>query len=369
MNIAVVGLGFGDEGKGHVVAWLCSNSKKPIVIRFCGGHQVGHTVIHNDIRHVHASFGSGTLLGVPTLWSANTFSPTHFLNEFEVLEEKKINPKIYVHAKTPITTPFEILKNEFYENLFKHGSCGVGYGTTIEREKLFFSLLVEDMRFPSVFKEKLKQIEKFYKGMPIGIKTISETEIKKFLLDCNKAYQNIIIRYNQDNVLKHFETHIYESSQGLMLDQNIGFFPHVTRGSIRCEYTDHEIYYVTRAYQTRHGNGPMTNEDIPYFLINNPKETNVYNEYQGEFRKTVLDLDLLSYAIVKDLDHNNSLNKNLVITCLDHVKGNWKATLGGVLFRFAYEKHFIEFIVDNLPVRFTKIYLSFSNDYTKIMEF
>ena len=46
----VIGLNFGDEGKGARVNYLCSNRQKPLIIRFSGGHHVGHTVELKDVN-------------------------------------------------------------------------------------------------------------------------------------------------------------------------------------------------------------------------------------------------------------------------------------------------------------------------------
>jgi adenylosuccinate synthase len=70
----VIDLGFGDSGKGNCTQFLCSQPKinntvygSPVaVIRFNGGHQAGHGVRSGEIKHVFSSFGSGTLLGIPT---------------------------------------------------------------------------------------------------------------------------------------------------------------------------------------------------------------------------------------------------------------------------------------------------------------
>ena len=80
---------------------------------------------------------------------------------------------------------------------------------------------------------------------------------------------------------------------------------------------------VVRAYQTRHGNGYMSNEGISTKYIKpNPTETNVDTGNQGTFRKSVLDFDLLSYAISCDRQHNTFYDKKLVITCLDQIDGD-----------------------------------------------
>lgn len=80
----VIGSLFGDEGKGNIVQHLCkeaiSRGKSPCVIRFSGGPQCGHRVIHNKIEHVFSSFGSGSLLNVPTfIWIVLMFILIQYL--------------------------------------------------------------------------------------------------------------------------------------------------------------------------------------------------------------------------------------------------------------------------------------------------
>ena len=64
---AIVGLQFGDEGKGKVTDYLCSEYGNPIVARFSGGQQAGHMVIKEDHSHVFSNFGSGTLSYTQTI--------------------------------------------------------------------------------------------------------------------------------------------------------------------------------------------------------------------------------------------------------------------------------------------------------------
>jgi adenylosuccinate synthase len=66
----------------------------------------------------------------------------------------------------------------------------------------------------------------------------------------------------------------------------------------------------------------MSNEDMPPpRLLNNADETNITNEWQGEFRKTTLDADLLNYALLCDSHFAGDCPKNLVVTCLDQTQG------------------------------------------------
>ena len=132
----VLGIGFGDEGKGMTVDRLCSHSPDDtLVVRFSGGHQVGHTVVRDEYRHVFSNFGSGTLRGVPTYWSQYcTVEPIGLLRELSILKQENINPILYIDAKCPITTPYDIEYNRKIESKNMHGSCGVGFGTTLNEK-------------------------------------------------------------------------------------------------------------------------------------------------------------------------------------------------------------------------------------------
>lgn len=79
---------------------------------------------------------------------------------------------------------------------------------------------------------------------------------------------------------------------------------------------DIEMYYVTRIYSTRHGNGWMSNEK-ELVLKNNEEETCVFNDYQKELRFGDLDYDLLNYVLLLDGVYIAASKKNLIVTCLD----------------------------------------------------
>ncbi len=372
----VIGLGFGDEGKGLVTDYLCTKTKNPLVMRFSGGHQAGHTVNVKGVSHVFSNFGSGGLRGRSTYWSKYcTVHPTGILNEMRALHNKSFFPKLYIDAKCPITTPYEIYHDQFDSITFKHGSCGVGFGKTIEREEKFVSLLFEDLYNETVFNIKMQMIHEYYYNN-INTVMINELNIDEFKEDCKELIHNEYIG-KVDRVYDlffNYKTLVAEGSQGLLLDKDIGFFPHVTRSNTDCtnlnDFITNEvhrfnanIYYVTRAYQTRHGNGPMTNEDIPHNIKLDENETNKTNQYQGDFRRSILDLDLLEYSLNKSkstFNYTESIKRTLVITCLDHVIGELKYTYKGKLVKHENPKEFINSIKTILG--FKKVLASISSD-------
>lgn len=314
-NTAVIGLGFGDEGKGLTVNSLTHNSDFDYVVRYSGGQQAGHTVINNGRRHVFSNFGSGTFNNIPTYWSEYcTFEPVGMMKEYQILKEKGVNPLLIINPKCSITTPYDIVANQTCSTTKYHGTCGVGVGKTKKREENFYSLLVEDLLYPSVLKIKMEMISDYYK-VANNKSLVFYDYIDELLNNKNIKILNLNLK-NTNN--------IFEGSQGLLLDQHNGFFPHVTPSNIGSKNIleigiEPHIVLVTRAFQTRHGNGPMTNKNLieNKYIINNPQETNVFNDRQGNFNKSILDLDLLEYVINKDSYIKDYRNKELYITCLD----------------------------------------------------
>jgi adenylosuccinate synthase len=332
----VLDLGFGDSGKGVTVDYLArANPQESLVIRFSGGHQVGHTIQVGDFVHTFSNFGSGTLRGVPTYYTKyTTIFPPGILREYEHI--KQFNPRLIFDPLTMVTTPYDIAFNRSREKLLKHGSCGVGFGATIDRNLEGVKLFVKDMAYSWVFRQKLQAIKDYYQqkthnteleeGFKEEIKHIDDSTFIELNQQCSQIYsvENFVTVKNRYGHL------IFEGSQGIMLDQEHGIFPHVTRSSttsqnawaIINQYSvtpeKIDIYYVTRCYQTRHGNGPMSNHK-KIELQNNEMEANQHNQYQGAFRIAELDVDLLKYALSSDVSYHGTdqINKILVVTCLD----------------------------------------------------
>jgi adenylosuccinate synthase len=352
-RVAVIGLGFGDEGKGRTVDHLCSIAEDPIVIRFSGGQQAGHTVVRDGIRHVFSNFGSGTLYGAPTYISQFcTVDPTGIINEMRRLKDDGIIPRLYIDERCPVTTPYEKKINR--EKDKPNGTVGVGVGPTWEREKNHYSLTFGDLYYPSIMSIKLDMIRRHYNF---------SMDIDGFIDDINQitGANNI---FTSTHIPGNWDDLIFEGSQGLLLDQDIGFFPHVTRSNVglsnvvKLSPTLDRVYFVTRAYQTRHGNGPMTNESMPHGIMVNPHETNVENIFQGKFRIALLDIDILQYAL-RRAKQNTQHNKTLVLTCLDHMANDLRFTRNGEIEKFQSEASFIESLSDYLG--FDKVLVSRSD--------
>lgn len=204
---------------------------------------------------------------------------------------------MFIDAKCPVTTPYDVSYNQ--ENC-SHGSCGLGVGATLNREAHYYSLTFGDLFYPWVLATKLKLLENFYQGY-------SGVALNRFLNCCDIVTHSSYIQKTDGFPAYPYSDYIFEGAQGLLLDAHYGFFPHVTRGNTGSQNivrlvgnVPFQCYLVTRAYQTRHGLGPMSNEHLPHNISQNPDETNQTNRYQGSLRRSLLDVSLLEYAIQKD---------------------------------------------------------------------
>lgn len=353
----VIGLGFGDEGKGLTTSHLCSLEGQPIAIRFNGGHQAGHTVNYKGNQHVFSSFGSGTLQNASTYWSEYCiFEPLSFIEEHKALNSKGINPEIYIHPLCPVTTPYDVIANHNHEKGHNHGSVGVGIGKTIQRHEDYYKLYVQDLKFESIVRAKFKNIALYYQSKGIEV----DNDIIDYFID---TLPIAIEKFQIESSLNNLKGNkIFEGAQGILLDQDFGFFPNVTRSNTTCKNArqlsneTEPVYYITRTYQTRHGNGFMTNEEFGEPILKNTEnETNLNTGFQGIFRKSILDIELLKYAIQCDSNFT-SKNKNLVITCIDQTGEDFYIT-------DKYHKEPYKINIEDLPRMigsFDKVLLSYS---------
>jgi adenylosuccinate synthase len=340
MKISVVlGLMFGDEGKGKVTDYLCSqsNSEETIVIRFSGGQQAGHNVRINDKTHVHSNFGSGTLRGFPSYFTEDcTIYPTTMMRERISLINKGITPNIFFHPLTMVTTPYDVAYNRLIEKKNNHGSCGLGVGATMKRNlETGYKLYAIDLQNINFFNQKLKSIDHYYRSKIDNSFELEfyNQEVGREWFDFTMALKTLTFNIRLYSFLNNFYHLIFEGSQGILLDMDHGIFPNVTYGNttfknakkIYEQYTisfwEINIFYITRCYQTRHGNGWMSNE-TKIDLINNEDEINVFNDWQKNFRIGEIDYDLINHSLAIDNIYSHNIKeKNIVVTCMDQRPG------------------------------------------------
>jgi adenylosuccinate synthase len=315
----VIGLNYGDEGKGATTERLAhERGKGTAVVRFNGGAQAGHTVVLPDgRRHVFHHFGAGTIDSFPTILSRFFIvNPIMFWREALDLYGKLSAglPRVYVDPNCPVTTPYDVFINQAIERARgkeRHGSCGLGIGETIERHERGYSLTVADLQETEEMIWKLKEIENNY--LPERLEELSIDPNLTVLADAQEIFQRdatdfiMNVGVKEDTVaMSAFTNIVMEGAQGLRIGQRSEDFPFVTRSSTGLENpamllegteADINVHYVTRTYLTRHGAGPLPGE------VPNPgfkDDTNVPNEFQETLRYAPLDYERMKRDVMVD---------------------------------------------------------------------
>lgn len=360
---AVIGAGYGDEGKGLMVDYLVhrllQEQKDPIVVRTNGGCQAAHTVqLPSGERYVFKHHGSGSLQRVPTFLSQDfVVNPIVFRREDEDLRkltDKLLipSPKVSVSERAIVSLPMDMIINqaaEIQRGGGRHGSCGYGINEAVTRsqESLF---RVDTSDLATLELRKLRWIRDTY--MPRRLEQLgleipeqlreaaySDEVLKEFLRDVSYFYDNVYVEEENHPRAEGHDCMVIEGAQGLGLDQYHGHFPYVTRSCTGLANMIPfasanavelmEVIYVTRCYATRHGAGPLEHEG-EFLSAKLEDPTNVTNQWQGSLRYAPLDTSILRERIARDwltYGRNPDFNPevrcemSLAITCLDQIEG------------------------------------------------
>lgn len=355
----IIGSNFGDEGKGLMTDYFAGDAQ--VVFRFNGGAQAGHTVVTPEgQRHVFSHFGSGSLRDVPTFlgWDF-VVNPINYRNERHVLNKLALSPKVYVDPRALVTTPFDVLLNQFAEvarGADRHGSVGLGFGETVERCGTEYATRVHHLTTLTMI--PLSRIREEWvpkRASALGF-TLTEEQrelvmddkiIHQFLEDVDH-FLTTTDSANEDDFLESRDSVVFEGAQGLMLDQDYGSFPYVTRSNTGLRNVARilkrlatppesvEVAYLTRPYVTRHGAGPLPHElpGKPYDGI--VDATNIKNEWQGSLRFAPLDIDLTARIIKRDIEATEAggafrLTPTIGLTCCDQMPERFEVIQDGRL--------------------------------------
>src|SRR5690606_1360372 len=117
------------------------------------------------------------------------------------------------------------------EEVNAHGSCGLGFGATVERNETPYKLYVQDLFFPEVLEQKLAAIRSYYRQKG---HTLHEDSLNKQIGIFRQVVDDILPLIELVQERAFFRqvpagTLIFEGSQGILLDMDHGFFPNVTR--------------------------------------------------------------------------------------------------------------------------------------------
>lgn len=349
----VVGLGFGDEGKGTTIDWLARRHPARLVVRFNGGAQAGHHVVLPDGRHhCFSQFGSGTFAGAETHLSRYMIvNPVSALSEEAHLAQMGVSgafERMTIEEEALVTTPFQVAANRLREmyRTVRHGSCGMGIGETVEDSLDDFHALhsirvrhlLDSDRLRSMLRaqqeRKRAQIRAVYEKLdPIRYCEPSQREWEvlndpgtvdktmEYMARFTKQVRVVDRTWLRTEMTKRGAV-LFEGAQGVLLDENFGFHPHTTwsdctfGNALRLlEGLDVQIRRtgVLRAFHTRHGAGPFVSErEEMQPLVES--DHNCWGPWQSGFRAGVFDMVAAKYAVaaVGGVD-------GLAMTCLDQL--------------------------------------------------
>lgn len=341
---SVLGLGFGDCGKGIFVDALTRRWQAHTVVRFSGGAQAGHNVVtaaeggHSTRHHTFSQFGSGTLEpGTRTvLLDPMVLHPTALLVEAEALSRIGVHDalsRLMIDGRCRITTPYhqaagrarELLRGEAV-----HGTCGVGVGETVrhalahpDQAMRYADLSAASASQVRVQLDKLNSIRETLfaelallcprngdEALAVEMQTLQDESLAGKWFNVARALARQCAPASIEMMgaqLKQPGCVLFEGAQGVLLDEWRGFHPHTTWSSITTAAVEaatacfdlaapFEHYGVLRSYLTRHGAGPLPTHDES---LNDwlPEPHNHSEGWQGRFRRGHPDAVLLRYAL------------------------------------------------------------------------
>jgi adenylosuccinate synthase len=313
----LLGLQWGDEGKGKIVDVLTSKYK--IIARFQGGPNAGHTLVFNGKKHVLHTIPSGIFHEEATNLVGNgvVIDPVIFKNELTKLDEQGVNYKknLLISRKAHIILPTHRLldaASETSKGKAKIGSTLKGIGPTYMDKTGRNGLRVGDLEL-SDWKEKYRALADKHESMIAfydvkidynleeleteffkAVKTLKELtfiDSEEFIFQAQKAGDSILA----------------EGAQGSLLDIDFGTYPFVTSSNTTAAGACTglgiapnkigDVFGIFKAYTTRVGSGPFPTE---LFDKNGEDMARIGNEFgatTGRPRRCGwLDLVALRYA-------------------------------------------------------------------------
>lgn len=330
MNSILVGLQWGDEGKGKIIDFICRD--KDVIVRFQGGNNAGHTVVIDGKKFVFHLIPSGILRKgkICVIGNGVVIDPKVLIEEIEVLKKGgvEVSPKnlkisLFAHVIMPYHRIMDSLREKNRNQ--KIGTTMRGIGPCYVDKASRCGIRMADLLDVNIFSRRLKDnleeknliLEKAYQAQLFSFDEI---------LAEYQAFAKILGPYVCDVTdllyAKKNKSFLFEGAQGTFLDVDFGTYPFVTSsatvssnallGSGLAFIKVKEIIGVAKAYTTRVGEGPFPTElsnDLGNYFQKKGKE---FGATTGRPRRCGwLDLVLLRRAVVL-----NNINK-IVLTKLD----------------------------------------------------
>ncbi|MEC7646634.1 MAG: adenylosuccinate synthase [Bacteroidota bacterium] len=311
----LLGLQWGDEGKGKIVDVL--TSKYDIIARFQGGPNAGHTLEFDGIKHVLHTIPSGIFhKGVINLiGNGVVIDPVIFQNEIRGIKKLNVQmSELLISKKAHLILPTHKLidaASEKAKGKEKIGSTLKGIGPTYMDKTGRNGLRVGDIS-TSEFKEKYDKLKKkhiqilnFY-DFKYELEPLEKTWFES--LETLKKYKHIESEYYIHNAIQKRKKILAEGAQGTLLDIDFGSYPFVTSSNTitagACTGLGvapnqiGEVFGIFKAYCTRVGSGPFPSELFDETGKRLAKIGNEFGSTTGRARRCGwIDIPALKYAI------------------------------------------------------------------------
>ena len=316
----VVGAQWGDEGKAKVIDWLVNQDVSiTTIVRYQGGCNAGHTVVHNGEQYKFHLIPSGILDSEKwcIIGPGTVIMPEILEKELLLLKERGIHyDKLRISTRAHLTLPYHQKLDSLKESDFgdaKIGTTGKGIGPTYEDKAARLGLRVGDLllseadlkkRLEHILGQKNPILEKRYNIDPTCVET---------LIAWCKVYAEKLKPFIEEtehrlwSALENNERLLLEGAQGTMLDLDYGTYPYVTSSSpvaggafigagLPPKAID-RVVGITKAYTTRVGEGPFPTELQDAIGDQIREEGHEYGTTTGRPRRCGwLDLVALRYA-------------------------------------------------------------------------
>lgn len=311
----LLGLQWGDEGKGKIVDVL--TPRYPVIARFQGGPNAGHTLEFQGIKHVLHTIPSGIFHDtINIVGNGVVIDPIVFRKEIEALEKigVDVRKKLLISRKAHLILPSHRLldaASEQQKGKEKIGSTLRGIGPAYMDKTGRNGLRVGDIEDKQRFREKYDFLAAKHRSMLEGYNATTEISddewfdavetLRSFTLIDSETYVN--------QCLKEEKAILAEGAQGSLLDIDFGTYPFVTSSSTisagACTglgippNSIGKVFGIFKAYCTRVGSGPFPTELLDETGAALGKAGNEFGSTTGRPRRCGwLDLPSLRYAIM-----------------------------------------------------------------------
>ena len=312
----VLGLQWGDEGKGKIVDVLAS--RYPVVARFQGGPNAGHSLHFEGKSFVLRSVPSGIFRPDATNIVGNgvVLDPITFKGECDNIAKTGIpvTERIVIAKKAHLILPTHRLldaANEAAMGKGKIGSTLKGIGPTYTDKISRNGLRVGDILAADFAERYAKLKAKHVKQLAMmGYECDPDAEEAAFMeaVEYLKQFKIVSCEYYVNNILKEHDV-LAEGAQGSMLDIDYGSYPFVTSSSTACAgaciglgvnpHLIGHVYGIFKAYCTRVGSGPFPTELFDETGENLRRIGHEFGAVTGRPRRCGwLDLVALKYAVM-----------------------------------------------------------------------